>query len=157
MPFLGIASTGTHQPEPFRQLDRFINNPGNRPAFVAGLVAGQKQGFSPGGPFANDQAMQNHWSGDWVNAQGRGGRYWPYLDTIDLAQELTDALAQSIGAVDAVPGKRKDHNTIWETLGDPPADPSALTADQKRAMFSVSVNVSDERVDLLIRTPKPMP
>jgi hypothetical protein len=156
MPSFGIAATGTHQPDPFRRLDRFINNPGNRPAFVAGLVAGQKQGFGPGGPFANDQAMQSHWSADWINAQGRGGRYWPYLDNIDIAQELAAALAQSIAAVDASPGKHKVHNTTWETLGDPPADPGTLTAEQKRTLFKVSVTENEERVELLIRTPKPV-
>ena len=50
-----------HRP-PFAVLDAFINDPSSRPGFLAGLVAHQKQGFSAGGPFADDRDTEGHWN-----------------------------------------------------------------------------------------------
>jgi hypothetical protein len=136
---------------PFEALDHWINDPSTRPAFLAGLVAHEKQGFSAGGPFVGDDDTQQHWSSDWVDAAGHGGAYWPYLTDIDIGQKLADGLTRSVQIVADNP--EKSHNTIWLSRGDRPA--ADLSADEQQALFEVNVFNTATAVILVILTPNP--
>jgi hypothetical protein len=153
-----FAEYGVHsQPHPFERLDAYINdNPDAKASFHDGLVAGQKEGFSAGGPFAGDTAMRDHWAGDWTDASGRGGNYWPYLTSVDIGQALADGLTTSIARARET---EKLHNTIWLPLGDVPEVAlrgGTLEDDEQQGLFTVAVYEGRDVVSLVILTPPPL-
>jgi hypothetical protein len=156
----GMALNEPQQPEPFIELDRFINNPG---AAASGFHqslrrvhgAGGRMPANPDyGPFANDGDMKAHWVGHWTNAQGRGGSYWPYLDQLDIQAMLTEKLTQSVGIALGPP--RKTHRTVWTITREPPPTPVS-PADQAQ-IFTVDVALvnDDTTVEVQIKTPRPL-
>jgi hypothetical protein len=153
-----FAEAGIHrQPSPFERLDAHINGPpARRAAFRDGLAAGQKEGFDAGGPFADDTDMRSHWAEDWTNEAGRGGRYWPYLTDVDVAQLLADALTRSVQLAHE---SGKLHNTVWLPHADVP-DPAtrgeAVAVAEQERLFRAAVYESPEVVTLVILTPQPM-
>jgi hypothetical protein len=145
------------QPQPFGLLDDFINgDPEPVSSFHADLQAalsGPRHGSANYGPFADDAAMQAHWSQDWTNWDGYGGRYWPYLHSVSIHTLLTEGLIRSIGV--ALEPQRKQHATIWAPILDAPESGAAsdLTESAQRRLFKVAVHQTENTVQLVIVTP----
>jgi hypothetical protein len=146
------------QPDAFSVLDRFINTPGPaasgfHQSLQAVSNAGGRMPTAPDyGPFNTNRGMQAHWVGDWTNASGRGGRYWPYLDQLDIQKMLTDALYRSVGIALGPP--RKTHVTVWMPHGPVPQTP--VSAGDQALLFRVEVHEAADTVQLVIITP-PLP
>ncbi len=115
---LFISRPVSHPPQ-FEALDRHINDPETRETFYRGLAAGKRAGFSAGGPFAGDTATKDHWSTDWIDRRGHGGKYWPYIDALDLKDMFAKAFLKSVRASLK---SGKVHNTLWVVHGEPPEE-----------------------------------
>jgi len=152
---LFVARPVSH-PEQFAVLDRHINDPQTRQGFHDALTAGKPAGFAAGGPFARDTATRQHWSTDWINRKGQGGKYWPYLDAIDLADMFAKAFRKSVGRSVKT---GKIHNTLWVVHGQPPdeyAQGKSVSKAKQRRLFVVAVEETDAVVNVVIVTPKPV-
>ena len=143
-------------PEQFAALDRHINDPEKRKNFHDALTAGKRAGFAAGGPFAGDTATRDHWSTDWIDRKGNGGKYWPYLDAIDLKEMFAKAFLKSVGRSVKT---GKIHNTLWVVHGEPPAEYAQgkpVSKAKQRRLFIVAVEETDDVVNVVIVTPKPV-
>ena len=143
-------------PTQFEALDRHINDPETRETFYRGLAAGKRAGFSAGGPFAGDTATRDHWATDWIDRRGHGGKYWPYLDALDLKDMFAKAFLKSVRASLK---SGKIHNTLWVVHGEPPeefARGKAVSKAKQRRLFIVAVEETDQVVNVVIVTPKPI-
>jgi len=147
------------QAQAFTALDAFINDqqgPDALAAFyeelrnvVSTLDTGPVQRSDNYGPFTGDVETSTHWDADWTNADGTGGAFWPYLDSVNVFELLARGLAASIKV--AVSGKQ--HETVWMPFADVPD--GDLDAGQQAALFKVGVHEMADRVQLVIFTPAP--
>lgn len=152
---LFVARPVSH-PEQFAVLDRYINDPEKRQGFYDALTAGKRAGFAAGGPFARDTATRNHWSTDWIDRKGQGGKYWPYLDAIGLEEMFAKAFLKSVRRSVKT---GKIHNTLWVVHGEPPpefAEGRPVSKAKQRRLFTVSVEETDQVVNVVIVTPRPV-
>ena len=138
-------------PPAFAKLDKQINDPDTGGQFHQLLTSHETPGFTAGGPFAGDAAVQDHWKSDWVGPAGQGGNYWPYATDVDVFRVLTDGLVESSKKAMST---GKVHNTLWVCSGEPPAGPVDKAAQD--GLFHTAVIEGDGVVTLVIMTPYPV-
>jgi hypothetical protein len=139
------------QPVAFEVLDSFVNgDPEVAASFHQALVGVTAAAPGDYGPFADNTEMLAHWGNDWINGDGHGGAFWPYLT--DVFATLRDGLEASIGlALDT----GKQHLTIWIPRAEPPASDAVLTPDAQELLFGTAVHETSGSVQLVIITPRP--
>jgi hypothetical protein len=145
------------QADAFRRLDAFLNSEATRSAaqqFHSDLVGVVDGTADPNfGPFDSDDEMRQHWVNDWIDDAGHGGNFWRYLSGVNIYELVTRALTTSIGRARSTD---KRHLTVWLPIHDAPnAGEDLSLADQER-LFSFGVHESDDEVQLVIVTPRPI-
>jgi hypothetical protein len=142
------------QPAAFELLDSFVNDdPEVAASFHQALVGVTANAPGDYGPFTDDAAMREHWGNDWINNDGRGGAFWPYLTAIDVFAALRDGLEASIGLALET---GKQHLTIWIPRAEPPSADAELTPDAQELLFGTAVHETSGSVQLVIVTPRPL-
>jgi hypothetical protein len=152
----GIVEEWVSRPEALERLDRHINETANPAAFHQRLAARDAPGFGPGGPFHADPETQAHWTTDWIDENGRGGRYWPYATEVDVAALLAGAITASVQRTIET---GKIHNTLWISSGEPPAEHlrgEPVPESMQTSLFKVAVVEGERVVNLVIMTPRPV-